>query len=270
MGQNFSKMFEIIYEHPTTKEKEYVYQNSWGLTTRTIGVMIMVHSDNKGLVLPPNVAPIQAIIVPCGITVKTTAEDRDALIKSCESLEAQLKSIGVRVEGDYRENYSPGWKFNHWELKGVPLRIEIGPKDLQAKQLVIVRRDTSEKIILSFADVNTIPTLLANIHTALYTKAKKEFDENIILVHSWKEFTSNLAKNSLLLAPFCGDEGCEKEIKDNSAANDGEIEAGALAMGAKSLCIPEEQPKAIEANTKCVNPSCTLKPKFYCLFGRSY
>lgn len=271
MGQNFSKMFEIIYEHPTTKEKEYVFQNSWGLTTRTIGVMIMVHSDNKGLVLPPMVAPIQAIIVPCGITVKTSTEDREALIKSCESLEAQLKAAGVRVEGDHRDNYSPGWKFNHWELKGVPLRIEVGPKDLQAKQCVVVRRDTSEKLTLSFGEVETkIPELLKTIHSALYNKAKKEFDESIVLVHSWKEFTGNLAKNSLLLAPFCGDEDCEKEIKDNSAANEGDIEAGALAMGAKSLCIPEDQPKPIEANVKCVNPGCSLKPKFYTLFGRSY
>lgn len=271
MGQNFSKMFEIIYEHPETKEKQYVFQNSWGLTTRTIGVMIMVHADNKGLVLPPNVASIQAVIVPCGLTVNTTAQEKDELLNSCKAIESKLKEVQVRAEGDYRDNYSPGWKFNHWELKGVPIRIEIGPKDLQAKQCVVVRRDTSEKITLNFTDVEAqIPALLKTIHTTLYNKAKKEFDDNIILVHSWKEFTGNLAKNSLLLAPFCGDENCEKEIKDNSAANEGEIEAGALAMGAKSLCIPEDQPKPIEANVKCINPGCSLKPKFYTLFGRSY
>lgn len=135
----------------------------------------------------------------------------------------------------------------------------------------MVRRDTSEKLTLGFGEVEAkIPALLRTIHTALFTKAKKEFDDNVVLVHSWKEFTGHLAKNALLLAPFCGDENCEKEIKDNSAANEGDVEAGALAMDAKSLCIPEDQPKPIEPNAKCVNPGCSLKPKFYTLFGRSY
>lgn len=262
-------MFEIVYEHPETKEKEYVYQNSWGLTTRTIGVMIMVHADNKGLVLPPNVASIQAIIVPCGITVNTKPEESDELFKSCRSLQATLKSANVRVDGDYRDNYSPGWKFNHWELKGVPIRIEIGPKDLKAKQFVAVRRDTGEKLTIRLDDATTkIPSLLVDIHKSMYAKAKKDFDDHVIVVDSWKDFVGGLAKKFLLLAPFCGEEDCEKQIKDNSAANEGD--ADALAMGAKSLCIPFDQPKSIEATTKCIHPSCSLKPKFYCLFGRSY
>lgn len=264
-------MFEIIYEHPETKEKQYVFQNSWGLTTRTIGVMIMVHADNKGLVLPPNVASIQAIIVPCGLTVNTTAQEKDELLNSCKSLESKLKGAQVRADGDYRDNYSPGWKFNHWELKGVPIRIEIGPKDMKAQQLVAVRRDTGEKLTISLNDVTTkIPALLKEIHESMYNKAKKEFDDHISLVHSWPDFVGGLAKKNLLLAPFCGDETCEKYIKDESASNDADAEAGALAMGAKSLCIPFDQPKSIGANTKCIHPKCTNKPKFYCLFGRSY
>lgn len=271
MGQNFSKMFDIIYEHPETKEKEYVYQNSWGLTTRTIGVMIMVHADNKGLVLPPNVASIQAIIVPCGLTVNTKPEEKDELFGSCKSLESLLKAANVRVDGDYRDNYSPGWKFNHWELKGVPIRIELGPKDMKAKQLVAVRRDTGEKITISLSDAATkIPALLKQIQSDMYNKAKKEFDDHISLVHTWSDFVGGLSKKNLLLAPFCGDETCEKHIKDESASNENDTEVGALAMGAKSLCIPFDQPKQIDANTKCIHPKCTMKPQFYCLFGRSY
>lgn len=264
-------MFDIIYEHPETKEKAYVYQNSWGLTTRTIGVMIMVHSDNKGLVLPPNVASIQAIVVPCGLTVNTKPEEAEELFKGCRSLEVTLKSVQVRVEGDYRDNYSPGWKFNHWELKGIPLRLEMGPKDLKAQQFVAVRRDTGEKLTIAMSDAATkIPALLKEIQKSMYNKAKKEFDDHIKLVHSWSDFVGSLAKKCLLLTPFCGDEDCEKQIKDNSASNENDTEVGSLAMGAKSLCIPFDQPKPIEANTKCINPNCSRKPQSYCLFGRSY
>lgn len=263
-------MFEIIYEHPETKEKQYVFQNSWGLTTRTIGVMIMVHADNKGLVLPPNVASIQAVIVPCGLTVNTTAQEKDELLNSCKAIESKLKEAKVRAEGDYRDNYSPGWKFNHWELKGVPIRIELGPKDMKAQQLVAVRRDTGAKLIIPLNGIGTkIPALLKEIHSDMYNKAKKEFDDHISLVHSWADFVGGLAKKNLLLAPFCGDETCEKYIKDESASNE-DADAGALAMGAKSLCIPFDQPKPIEASTKCIHPKCNNKPKFYTLFGRSY
>lgn len=271
LGQNFSKMFEIIYEDPETKDKKYVYQNSWGFTTRSIGVMIMVHADNKGLVLPPNVASIQAIIVPCGLTVNTKPEDKTELLNACKSLEMTLKGAAVRAEGDYRDNYSPGWKFNHWELKGVPIRIEIGPKDLKAQQLIAVRRDNGDKLTIPLNEVTTkIPALLANIHSSMFNKAKKEFDDHISLVHSWNDFVGGLAKKYLLLAPFCGDETCEKYIKDESANSEADTEVGALAMGAKSLCIPFDQPKSLEANAKCIHPKCTLKPMAYTLFGRSY
>lgn len=233
--------------------------------------MIMVHADNKGLVLPPNVASIQAIVVPCGITVSTKPEERDELLDSCRLIESKLKSANVRVEGDYRDNYSPGWKFNHWELKGVPIRIEVGPKDLKAKQLVAVRRDTGEKLTISLDHVATkLPELLKEIHSSMLAKAQKDFDDHTSIVHSWDDFVGGLAKKNLLLAPFCGDESCEKYIKDESASNDADAEAGALAMGAKSLCIPFDQPKPLQAGAKCINPTCSLKPQSYCLFGRSY
>ena len=218
LGQNFSKMFEIIYEDPTTQEKKFVYQNSWGMTTRTIGVMIMVHGDDKGLVLPPKVASIQAIVVPCGITVNSSEADRAALKQSCEDLIKTLVDRGIRAEGDFRENYSPGWKFNHWELKGVPIRIELGPKDIQSNQVVVVRRDTMEKITAPRADVSgRISDLLTQIQKDLYAKADEEFKQHLVSVYEWKDFCSNLEQKKVLYAPFCGGIECEGKIKDDSA-----------------------------------------------------
>ncbi|XP_030371393.1 bifunctional glutamate/proline--tRNA ligase [Scaptodrosophila lebanonensis] len=270
LGQNFSKMFDIVFEDPETQQKQYVFQNSWGITTRTIGVMIMVHADNQGLVLPPRVACTQAIVVPCGITVNTNDEERAKLIGACRDLEKKLVGIGVRCEGDYRDNYSPGWKFNHWELKGVPIRIEVGPKDLKAQQAVAVRRDTGEKLTIALNDVEKkIPELLETIHATMLGKAQQDLTSHTKIVKNWNEFCNYLDEKNILLSPFCGETPCEDKIKADSARGD-EAEPGAPAMGAKSLCIPFEQPTGITASDKCINPSCNNKPKFYTLFGRSY
>ncbi|XP_044315088.1 bifunctional glutamate/proline--tRNA ligase isoform X2 [Drosophila rhopaloa] len=270
LGQNFSKMFEIVYEDPETQQKKYAYQNSWGITTRTIGVMIMVHADNQGLVLPPHVACIQAIVVPCGITVNTKDDERAQLLDACKELEKRLVGGGVRCEGDYRDNYSPGWKFNHWELKGVPLRLEVGPKDLKAQQLVAVRRDTGEKITIPLADVEKkIPALLETIHETMLGKAQEDMTSHTKKVNNWTDFCGFLEQKNILLAPFCGEISCEDKIKADSARGE-EAEPGAPAMGAKSLCIPFDQPAPISASDKCINPGCTNTPKFYTLFGRSY
>lgn len=171
LGQNFSKMFGIEFEAPETGQKQYVYQNSWGLTTRTIGILTMVHADNQGLVLPPRVACYQVVIVPCGITADLSKEDKQKLLDKCKQCEKLLTDSGVRVFGDYRDNVSPGWKFNHWELKGVPIRIEIGPKDMAAKQFVTVRRDNMKKETLPEDGlVKLIKNLLDAIHKSLYDK----------------------------------------------------------------------------------------------------
>lgn len=171
LGQNFSKMFDIVYEDPETQEKKHVYQNSWGITTRTIGVMIMVHADNQGLVLPPRVASVQVVIVPCGITASLSEADRKSLQASCDQLESDLKSASVRVQGDYRDNYSPGWKFNHWELKGVPIRVELGPKDMKNNQLVAVRRDTGEKVTIKRASaIEDLQKMLSDIQSSLFNR----------------------------------------------------------------------------------------------------
>lgn len=269
LGQNFSKMFEIVFEDPETQEKQYVYQNSWGITTRTIGVMIMIHADNQGLVLPPRVACSQVVIVPCGITANMKEADKKALLASCEELEESLRNAGVRVKGDYRDNYSPGWKFNHWELKGVPIRIELGPKDMKQKQVVAVRRDKGEKITLQRDSiVADIKDLLENIHQSMLDRAAEDMKSHTVTCKNWSDFTTQLDKNNIILAPFCGLTPCEDVIKKESARE--EAEPGAPSMGAKSLCIPFEQPAPITSADKCIHPSCSSKPQFYTLFGRSY
>jgi len=270
LGQNFSKMFDITFENPETGEKEFVYQNSWGITTRSIGVMVMTHADNMGLVLPPKVAKIQVVIVPCGITNNLKAEDREALYKACTDTHNRLIKLGVRSKNDLRENYSPGWKFNHWELKGVPIRIEIGPKDMKNSQYVLVRRDTGEKIVMKIAGVeDDIPALLDTIQSHLLAKARTDMTDHIRVVHDFDDFLNGLEEKCLLQSPFCGAESCEDQIKDMSK-KDSDLEPGAPSMGAKSLCIPFKQPKDLAPDAKCVLPGCTVKPKFYCMFGRSY
>ncbi|XP_017877336.1 bifunctional glutamate/proline--tRNA ligase [Ceratina calcarata] len=275
LGQNFSKMFNIQIEGVAEgDEKTFVYQNSWGLTTRTIGVMIMVHGDDKGLVLPPNVASVQAIIVPCGITASTTPQQREVLFSECNKLLDELsKDKTLRVKADYRSNRTPGWKFNHWELKGVPVRVELGPKDLEKNQVTFVRRDNSERILAKRFDVVTaLHKLLADIHESMLSKARKSLNEHIKRADNWDKFCSYLNQKNLLLSPFCGESSCEDNIKADSAREDTGEEPGTLSMGAKSLCIPFEQPSSSIPldKQKCIHPKCKNKPRFYTLFGRSY
>lgn len=271
LGQNFAKMFDIIFEDPESQEKQHVFQNSWGITTRTIGVMVMIHADNQGLVLPPRVAYSQVVIVPCGLTVSSSDEERKAVDDGCKELEKELKASDVRVEGDYRDNYSPGWKYNHWELKGVPIRIELGPKDLKSQQFVAVRRDTGEKLTIKRAQANKeIPQLLEKIHNNMLAKATKDLNDHLKVAKTWNDFTTFLDNKNIIMAPFCGEIPCEEKIKAESAREETEGDAQGPAMGAKSLCIPFEQPAEITANDKCIHPACNIKPKFYTLFGRSY
>jgi bifunctional glutamyl/prolyl-tRNA synthetase len=218
LGQNFSKMFQIEFEDPETSQKKHVYQNSWGLTTRTIGILTMVHGDNTGLVLPPKVACYQIVIVPCGITSSLSKEDENKLYDKCKMYEKELTQAGMRVYGDYRDNVSPGWKFNHWELKGVPLRIEIGPKDISNKKFVAVRRDTLKKDIYDEDNfVQTITNLLDTIQNDLFLKAKKDLDAHVAVVDTFAEFLQHLDLKKMVQAPFCGGKDCEDKIKKDSA-----------------------------------------------------
>lgn len=271
LGQNFSKMFDIQVEGVEEGSgKSYVYQNSWGITTRTIGVMVMVHGDDKGLVLPPKVASVQAIIVPCGITATTSPEQRKKLMDECVRLENELKKDNkLKVKGDYRDNYSPGWKFNHWELKGVPIRVELGFKDLEKNQVTLVRRDNAEKLTASRTNIlDTVLQTLDKVQDSMLAKATSELNQHIVQTNEWTEFCKKLDEKNLLLSPFCGGISCEDNIKADSSREEGD--AGAPSMGAKTLCIPFEQPKVDINGVKCVHPSCKDKAKYFTLFGRSY
>ncbi|KAG7799803.1 hypothetical protein KL929_000719 [Ogataea haglerorum] len=274
LGQNFSKMFNISVENPLGPEhpKIYAHQTSWGLSTRVIGVMVMIHSDNKGLVIPPRVAQNQVVIIPVGITSKTTKDIENKLYQTCSELDSRLKKADVRTITDFRDNYSPGWKFSDWELKGVPVRLEVGPKDIANNSVMAVRRDNGEKTALSLDTIETeLPKLLEAIQKSLFDAAKEKYDSHRKIVTEWKDFVPALNKKNVILAPWCGVPECEDDIKDSSAKKDDgedyETDEKAPSMGAKSLCIPYDQPELKEGQ-KCVK--CDKPAVNFTLFGRSY
>ncbi|XP_064565220.1 bifunctional glutamate/proline--tRNA ligase isoform X4 [Zonotrichia leucophrys gambelii] len=269
LGQNFSKMFEIVFEDPKKPgEKQFAYQNSWGITTRTIGVMTMIHGDNMGLVLPPRVACIQVVIIPCGITNSLSEEDREALLKKCNEYRSRLLAVSIRVRADLRDNYSPGWKFNHWELKGVPVRVEVGPRDMKSQQFVAVRRDTGQKLTLSEHEAEEkLKQILEEIHANLYSRASEDLKSHMVVASNMEDFQKELDSGKIVQIPFCGEIECEDWIK-KTTARDQDLEPGAPSMGAKSLCIPFQPLCELQPGARCV---CGKNPaKFYTLFGRSY
>uniref|UniRef100_A0A9J8DMD9 Bifunctional glutamate/proline--tRNA ligase n=1 Tax=Cyprinus carpio carpio TaxID=630221 RepID=A0A9J8DMD9_CYPCA len=269
LGQNFSKMFEIVFEDPKKPgEKQLAYQNSWGITTRTIGVLTMVHGDNMGLVLPPRVACLQVIIIPCGITATLPEAEKELLFAQCSKYLSRLQKADIRVKTDLRDNYSPGWKFNHWELKGVPIRLEVGPKDLKQGQFVAVRRDTGEKLTVPEADAEKkILNLLEEIQNNLFKRASDDLHKHMVVADTMEQFQKDLDQGRIVQIPFCGGIECEDWIK-KTTAKDQDLEPGAPSMGAKSLCIPFEPLKKLQAGQMCV--SGKEPAQFYTLFGRSY
>lgn len=280
LGQHFAKMFDITVEDPKAKEGEkkeklYVWQNSWGLTTRSIGIMILTHGDNKGLIIPPRVAEIQVVIVPVGITAKSTDEDREKLNKEVEGLVEVLRAADVRVEADMRDGYSPGFKFNEWELKGVPLRLEFGPKDSAKHVVTASRRDRAEKTEVPIVSLEKdIPALLETIQADLFRKADDEYRAHRKVITTWDDFVPTLNAKNVCIVPHCLDGACEDQIKELSSGNvEGqEVDARAPSMGAKSLCIPFQQDfeGLKEGETNCTNPKCEKKAQKWVMFGRSY
>ncbi|SBS90690.1 proline--tRNA ligase, putative [Plasmodium malariae] len=265
LGTNFAKMFKIEFEDEN-EEKQYVHQTSWGCTTRSIGVMIMTHGDDKGLVLPPNIAKYKAVIVP--ILYKNT--DENAIFSYCKDIEKVLKNAQINCIFDDRDLYSPGYKFNHWELRGIPIRIEVGPKDIQNNSCVFVRRDNNEKFNVKKESVLLeTQQMLVDIHKNLFLKAKKKLDDSIVRVTSFSEVMDALNKRKMVLAPWCEDIATEDEIKkETQRLSVNQINAETSLSGAmKPLCIPLDQPPMPE-DTKCF---WSGKPaKRWCLFGRSY
>jgi prolyl-tRNA synthetase len=275
LGQNFSKMFDITVEDPSNKgQKIHVWQNSWGLSTRVIGVMAMIHSDDKGLVLPPRVARLQAILIPVGITVKTTAEAREEHTKKVDELRATIKQAKIRVEVDTREGYTPGWRFADWEMKGVPLRLEFGPKDAANSVVTYARRDTGEKGTIPTAELaSKVKDLLEEIQQNLYNKAKASYDSHRIQLTDWDAVLPALNSRNVVVIPFCEEPKCEEQIKEKTKGDDEPGPDGIRqpTMGMKSLCIPFDQPEGlVPGETKCLNPGCGKDAKSWVMFGRSY
>ncbi|KAF8527834.1 hypothetical protein BU17DRAFT_38496 [Hysterangium stoloniferum] len=285
LGQNFSKMFGITVEDPNASAqtrdaktetvnvdpntgKLFVWQNSWGLSTRVIGVMVMVHGDNKGLVLPPRVASVQAVVVPCGLNNKT---DHKVIYKGCENLVDTLRKAGIRARVDLREGYTPGYKFNDWEQKGVPIRLEIGPADLAKQQALSVRRDTGVKTPFPLSTIaSDVRQLLDTIQIDMYARAKEVFDGRLKTVTKWEDVVPTLDAKNIVVMPWCEEEKCEDDIKERSGRATEPQDERAPSSGAKSLAIPFDQARwpKIEKETTC--PACGRAAKRWTMFGRSY
>ncbi|KAF2263805.1 prolyl-tRNA synthetase [Lojkania enalia] len=274
LGQNFSKMFDIEVED-MDKNKVHIWQNSWGLSTRVIGVMVMLHGDDKGLVLPPRVAKIQAVLIPVGLTAKTAPEDRAKHLSKVEELRGTLKKAGVLVHVDERDGYTPGFKFADWELKGVPLRLEFGPKDAASSVVTYARRDTGAKATIPLDNIATeVPALLETIQKDLYDKADEAYRTHRLVLTDWDKVVPALDSRNVVLIPFCEGPECEDRIKEMTKSENQEVGPDGHklpSMGMKSLCIPFEQPDGlVKGETKCLNPKCSALAKSWTMFGRSY
>ena len=219
-GDGFTRAFGITFADKNNT-LSYPHQTSWGMSTRIIGGIIMTHGDNNGLVLPPNIAPIQVIVLPI-------AAHKPGVTEKAQELVDRLKAAGVRVKGDFSDN-SPGWKFANWEMKGVPLRIEIGPKDMENSQCVAVRRDNREKTFVSLDELESrIPELLADVQQGLYDKAKANLDSHTYPAFSLEEAKAlQEEKGGFIKTMWCGELECEMKMKEQA--------------GMTSRCVPFEQ-----------------------------
>ncbi|MDE1726535.1 MAG: proline--tRNA ligase [Thaumarchaeota archaeon] len=215
LGQNFSKPFDVKFLDKQNIET-FAWQTSWGISWRLIGALIMVHGDDKGLVLPPRVAPIQVVIVP----IYSSQSDRDEILKKANELKETLVKKDLRIHMDSREEFTPGYKFHDWEMKGVPLRIEIGPKDLLKNKMVIVRRDDLKKSDLSFESAEDgIAKTLDEIQKGLFEKAKKMLDNGIKNVNDFAQFKKEIEDGMFLYSSWCGDQKCEETVKESTGAD---------------------------------------------------
>ena len=232
-GQNFTKPFNVQFQNREGK-LEYAYQTSWGISTRLIGAIIMGHGDNRGLKLPPRVAPIQVEVIPI-------AMHKEGVEEKVSEIYERLKTK-FRVEADFRKQVSPGVKFNDCEMRGIPLRLEMGPRDIENNECVLVRRDTSEKLSVKLDNLeDTIIELLEDIQRNMYEMSKKRMSDKTTEAHTLEEFEKKMNENQgFIRAMWCGSEECEAKIKDLTAA--------------KSRCMPFKQEMI---DNKCV---CCGKP----------
>ena len=215
LGQNFSKPFDVKYLNETNTET-FAWQTSWGVSWRLIGGMIMTHGDDKGLILPPKIAPIQVVIIP----IYYTNDDKDGVMQKAHQIKDDLSKIDLRVHLDDREQLTPGFKFNDWEMKGIPIRIEIGPKDIAKKQVVLVRRHNRTKTSLNMDSLtDEISSELKNIQKEMFDAAKKTLDERIVRVSEYQQFKEQLDNGKMIDCSWCGNQTCEDKIKEETGAD---------------------------------------------------
>lgn len=243
-GQNFTKPFEIKFQNREGKE-EYAYQTSWGISTRLIGAVIMAHGDNRGLKLPPKVAPIQAVLIPI-------AMHKEGVLEKTTEIYNKLNKK-FRMKFDDRDNCSPGFKFNDWEMRGVPVRIEIGPKDIENGVTVLVRRDTLEKEVVKLDELESrLAEVLESIQKNMYDECAKRRDERTTVAYSLDEIIKNLDENQgYVKTMWCGNVDCENKIKE--------------VTGAHSRCIPFEQEHLGDTCPVCGEHADTMV-----VWGRQY
>jgi prolyl-tRNA synthetase len=236
LGQNFAKAFDVKFSDKNNT-LDYVWATSWGVSTRLIGGLVMTHSDDEGLVLPPRIAPLQVVIVP----IFKGEEQKALLDEKVHAMVASFKAAGIRVKYDDSDNQRPGWKFAEYELKGVPVRIAVGPRDLENNQVEIARRDTKEKTTVSMDGITaTVSQLLLDIQSNLFNRAKKYRDEHITKVDSWDDFISTLdTKAGFVSAHWDGTPETEDKIKEMTKATirciplNNEQEAGTCILTGK-------------------------------------
>ncbi|EJW15564.1 proline--tRNA ligase [Paenibacillus alvei] len=236
LGTNFAVAFDIKFLG-RENEQEFVHTTSWGVSTRLIGSMIMVHGDDRGLALPPKVAPTQVIMIPIG-----PAKMREQVVGRANELFSELKQAGVRVRMDDRSDISPGWKFNEYEMRGVPVRLEIGPRDMENGVCVLVSRVTGEKRIVQQADlVEEVNRMLADVHQEMFERARSFRDEHFYSVETIDEMKAQMEeKRGFTLAGWCGSEACEKHVKDETGATSRNIPFDPQTTKTKCLVCGED------------------------------
>jgi prolyl-tRNA synthetase len=251
LGQNFAKAFDIQFLDRDNQMK-YCWTTSWGLSTRFIGAIVMVHGDDKGLRLPPKLAPIQVVIVP----IYKDNKERSRVLEVAQQTLKKLRAHDLRVHLDDREEHTPGWKFNEWELRGVPVRVEIGPKDIESDQVVLARRDISSKegkrTVSQAQLLPELHKLLEDIQQNLFGQALKFRKEHIYEPKDYEEFKQSV-EEGFALAYWCGSVECEAQIQEETKAT--------------NRCIPLEQ-EPVPEGAKCVR--CAQPAKEWAVFARAY
>jgi prolyl-tRNA synthetase len=236
-GTNFAKAFDIQFLSREGK-LEYVYETSWGISTRLIGAIIMTHGDERGLRLPPRIAPIQIVIVP-------VAAHKGGVMEKCDEVFKQLSQAGLRVKVDDRDTVSPGFKFNDWELKGVPVRLEIGPRDIENEQAMAFRRDTCEKAPVALKNLaQSLTTLLDDIQQTLFRQAEELRDSRITVARNMQEL-AEAVQTGFAKTMWCGDAACEDKIKQETTATSRNMPFDQTPVGDACVCCGKKADKLI-------------------------